>query len=199
MLDLRVWPQTLVSQDIIKLALCLTTHVEGWCSSSCPNARNPQVGWGTPHHFRGYEGITEHLRSSFNVWSLILLRQKCSIKQLLMMLILYPDVPEQQLPRHELPADFVLPADEVCRMAPVCRRRCAQGKKDSVQLVWTDVFTGRTGEGSWVHIPHILSKNMFQQWSKKSWNPTWFIWYCWWFRNPANQLRLVVYPIIPGG
>ena len=20
--------------------------------------------------------------------------------------------------------------------------------------------------------------------------------YCWWFRNPANQLRLVVYPII---
>ena len=30
-------------------------------------------------------------------------------------------------------------------------------------------------------------------------------WYCWWFRNPANQLRLVVYPIIykvlyiPGG
>ena len=21
-------------------------------------------------------------------------------------------------------------------------------------------------------------------------------WYCWWFRNPANQLRLVVYPII---
>ena len=22
------------------------------------------------------------------------------------------------------------------------------------------------------------------------------IWYCWWFRNPANQLRLVVYPII---
>ena len=43
---------------------------------------------------------------------------------------------------------------------------------------------------------HILSKNMFQQWSKKSWNPTWFIWYCWWFRNPANQVRLVVYPII---
>ena len=31
------------------------------------------------------------------------------------------------------------------------------------------------------------------------------IYYCWWFRNPANQLRLVVYPIIyrvsyiPGG
>ena len=30
-------------------------------------------------------------------------------------------------------------------------------------------------------------------------------WYCWWFRNPANQLRLLVYPIIykvlyiPGG
>ncbi len=30
-------------------------------------------------------------------------------------------------------------------------------------------------------------------------------WYCWWFRYPANQLRLVVYPIIyrvlyiPGG
>ena len=21
-------------------------------------------------------------------------------------------------------------------------------------------------------------------------------WYCWWFRNPANQLRLVVYPMI---
>ena len=32
-----------------------------------------------------------------------------------------------------------------------------------------------------------------------------FPWYCWWFRNPANQLRLVVFPIIykvswfPGG
>ena len=25
---------------------------------------------------------------------------------------------------------------------------------------------------------------------------TWDSYYCWWFRNPANQLRLVVYPII---
>ena len=24
----------------------------------------------------------------------------------------------------------------------------------------------------------------------------WVCYYCWWFRNPANQLRLVVYPII---
>ena len=25
------------------------------------------------------------------------------------------------------------------------------------------------------------------------------MWYCWWFRNPASQLRLVVYPVISGG
>ena len=36
-------------------------------------------------------------------------------------------------------------------------------------------------------------------------NVWWNVLYCWWFRNPANQLRLVVYPIIcrvlniPGG
>ena len=28
---------------------------------------------------------------------------------------------------------------------------------------------------------------------------SWRGWYCWWFRNPANQLRLVVYPIIYDG
>ena len=87
-----------------------------------------------------------------------------------MMLILYPDVPEQQLPRHALPAKFVLPADEVCRMAPVCRRRCAQGKKDSVQLVHRGGIVGtyslsdtHCGRFMSVQAAHILSKNMFQQ------------------------------------
>lgn len=63
-----------------------------------------------------------------------------------MMLILYPDVPEQQLPRHELPADFVLPADEVCRMGPVRRRRCAQGKKD-IQFSWFERMCSQVEQG----------------------------------------------------
>ena len=33
-------------------------------------------------------------------------------------------------------------------------------------------------------------------WRNKCTVIIWLWWYCWWFRNPANQLRLVVYPII---
>ena len=50
-----------------------------------------------------------------------------------------------------------------------------------------------TGSGlSWCSVSYYLRKNIFHC-------------YCWWFRNPAHQLRLVVYPIIykvlyiPGG
>ena len=41
-------------------------------------------------------------------------------------------------------------------------------------------------------------------WNNQSHKHT-YSWYCWWFRNPANQLRLVIFPIIhkvlyiPGG
>ena len=57
-------PQTLVSQDIIKLALCLTTHVEGWCSSSCPNARNPPIWVRNPPMI---SGATKELRNTLGV------------------------------------------------------------------------------------------------------------------------------------
>ena len=41
------------------------------------------------------------------------------------------------------------------------------------------------------HIPHWSWKGFFLHLKYES-----GCYYCWWFRNPANQLRLVVYPII---
>lgn len=81
--------------------------------------------------------------------------------------------------------DFVLPADEVCRMAPVRRRRCAQGKKglSSVGLNRCVHRGGIVGTHIYIYIPWITptvagscrfrrifcQANMFQQWSKRSW------------------------------
>ncbi len=51
--------------------------------------------------------------------------------------------------------------------------------------------------GEWPSTPSMKIANQKTSWLEGH--------YCWWFRNPANQLRLVVYPIIyralyiPGG
>ena len=58
------------------------------------------------------------------------------------------------------------------------------------------------------HLPQIIWRWFFHQKVKEK--PPIFRWYCWWFRNPANQLRLVAYHVclshylqgfstIPGG
>ena len=132
-----------------------------WKADAVPAAQMhgiPKLGEEPFHHFRGYEGITEPPRSSFNVWTwLILLRQKCSIKQLL---ISADDVDFVS----RCPGTTTAQTWIASRLCSPCWRGLPHGasssetmrarkKRYSVQLVWTDVFTGRTGEGSWVHIP----------------------------------------------
>ena len=60
---------------------------------------------------------------------------------------------------------------------------------------------GRSGR-SWMlpgSFPNVVMvggklKNELQWMVKWVGSTVLFLWYCWWFRNPANKLRLVVYP-----
>ena len=71
----------------------------------------------------------------------------------------------------------------------------------SVDPTWCDSWNRGLGALA----PHWLSEAWKEGAGSKSWNLNMTKWYWWWFRNPANQLRLVVYSIIyralyiPGG
>ena len=94
---------------------------------------------------------------------------------------------------------------------PALLRQLFQRHPDIIESLYTlDLPATRYASGKWSFTEIFSSENVMSSWwwlascvRGRSNVYSWFIskqalhvWYSWWFRNPANQLRLVVYPII---